>query len=355
MSLPCTPPVELENDLNIDQTVSDIDTFTCQLNSLFNSLVTTINTLNINGSINLDIKCFIKNTQTEWNNGNFNGANQATINSLIQKANTQFASLPEPQKTNSINQFLNNANNAFKILQWIGSGDRTGQASEIKKSREIPFTINCSDGNQTYANVNDAECNDNCIVNIPLAFVTKTKKNNYTLAKLMQELKKGNVINCAINLSGTLYTTNATSNNTGNEVIATVNTVYPPNFEPLGGEDHAISCIGFECEGDYVVFIFKDSYEYGTSSKRPGIFKIRVHKDIRNTPFGVGNTLALGGDLEFVFCYIPPDKKTDTENNINEAIAKCCPTPTPTPTLTPTPSSTQDIFYEPTPTPSYSF
>lgn len=349
MSLPCTPPVELENDLNIDQRVNNIDTCSCQLNSFFNSLVELMNTLDINGSINLDINAFINCTRSEWNKPTFRGINEYDAARFRQAAINYYngpagAGLSELEKQQAVNTLIGNANQSFKILQWLGSGGRSGQASEVIRSRTIPFTIKCSDGKQSYDSVGSDECNKECSVNVPIILVTRSSKVRYTVENLIKKLKSGFPVSCGLDLPPT-YSTNVTSDNIDNEIIATVDNV----SQNLGYATHAVSCVGFECDGDYVVFIFKDSFEYGTTIKRPGIFKIRVNKNIKYVPFGVGNRLALEGDRLFLNCSFPPNTKNQIENDINEALIKCCVTPTPTPTPEITPTS---IFDEPTPTPT---
>jgi hypothetical protein len=347
MSLPCTPPVNLDNDLSIDQNIENIDTCSCQLNSFFNSLVQLLNTLNINGSINLDINAFINCTRPQWNNPTFKGISDADANRFRNGAIAYYngpagAGLTEEQKAQKINQIIAYANQSFKILQWLGSGNKKGQSSDIVRSRIIPFTIKCSSATQSYDTVGSNECNDECLVNIPIILVTRSLKAHCTMITLIQKLKSGSAVSCCLDLPPG-YSINKDSDNTSNEIIATVESGW------LGYSSHAVSCIGFECEGDYVIFTFKDSFEYGTTVKRPGIFKIRVNKNMKYVPFGVGNRLALESDTVFTNCIFPPKEKTKIEEAINETLAKCCvtPTPTPTPSLTVTPS---DIFGPPEPT-----
>lgn len=350
MSLPCTPPANLDNDLSIDQNIANVDTISCQLNSLFNSLVELLSTLNINGSINLDINAFINCTRSQWNKPTFKGINDRDKDRFRNAYTTHYngpagAGLTDEQKAQRIEQMISYANQSFQILQWIGSGNKKGQSSQIERSKTIPFPIRCSSGTQSYDAVGSDECNNECLVNIPIILVTRSFKVPYTMAALIKKLQSGFAVSCGLDLPPG-YVTNKNSDNTSNEIIATVDNGF------LGYSTHAVSCIGFECEGDYIIFTFKDSLEYGTTVKRPGIFKIRVNKNIKNVPFGIGNRLALEGDTAFIHCTFPLKEKTKIEEAINEALIRCCATPTPTPTPTITPSLTSTTTPTPTPTPT---
>lgn len=336
----CYGPNESENDLSIDQRVdgTGVDTATCQINTFLNSATQAINSLGLNNEFNIDINQFLHCNSSEWNTPRFKGLTDQQrqhLNSTLPDSLTQQEKL----------LLINNYNTSMKILQWLGSGNRkTGSARQnLISAKTIKVPINCSNQTQNYTS-SLPTCSD-CYVNIPLRLVTRSTRTPYTVESLMSRLRSGFPVSCAINLPSE-YFINKVSDNTSSEVIATIDSF----SQNLGYETHAVSCIGFECDGDYIVFIFKDSYEYGTSVKRPGIFKVRVRNNIRYAPFGVGNGWNLNNKRMFLYCIIPNNKKETTKNQINDLFDECCTTPTPTPTLTPTPTVTPTPTLTPTPT-----
>lgn len=330
MSLPCTPAVAIENDLSIEQRIDGIDSCTCQLNTFFNSLVSLLNTLDIDGSINIDINSFIDCTESLWNRPEYVGLS-GDDRTKITKSTTDYYNGPagngltDQQKQEAIAKTLDNANIAMKILQWISSGRSLGTTTGISRTKTIPIKITCSDTIQVYTDKPPYNCSKECTVDIPIILVARDTTQSVTIAQLMTKLQKGYPISCAIDPSPA-YMTNLNSDDNSNEIIATI-TDFSQN---LGYSIHAVSCIGFECDGDYVIFTFKDSFEYGTTIKRPGIFKVRVHKNIQDVPFGVGNLLGTyGGKTRFLYCVFPSGAKSRIEKSIKDMKEKCCPTPTP--------------------------
>lgn len=335
----CYGPNESKNDLSIDQRTdgTGLDTATCQINNFLNSATQAINALGLNNKFNIDINQFIYCNRSEWNTRAFKGLTDQ------QKQDT-YNKLPGPLTEQEKLIILNNFNTSMKVLQWIGSSNRKfgSGRDRLFPNKTIKLPIQCSNQTQNYTS-NIPTCSADCSVDVPLRLVTRSNKTPYTVQGLMSRLRAGLPIACALDLPNE-YFVNRVSDNSSNEVIATID-----NFsQNLGYSAHAVSCVGFECDGDYIVFIFKDSYEYGSTVKRSGIFKVRVRNNIKYAPFGVGNTWNLDNKRLFLNCIIPNNQKEKLKNQINELFDKCCTTPTPTPTRTPTPTPTRT----PTPTPT---
>jgi len=357
MTLPCSISPLSENDLFIDQGQENgIDTCTCQLNSLLNSINDAINDLDIDQPITIDIDNFLKCNNSEFNNSNYpgiestpNDANyirETGINHYISQGFTQ------QQAEIRANILVSNFNTSIKAVQWLTSSRLNKFTNTVARRRKlIKFYLKCEDSTQTYTN-DPASCDLDCMIEVPVMY--KTKKRSWTIERLMRELNRGPVVG-AIDLNPN-YFQNFLSDGASNELIAVID-----NFsQNLGYKSHAVSIIGYECSGNYVIFTFKDSYSYGTNVKRPGIFKVAVNKSVKIAPFGVGIQAGRNRNVVITGTFIPLKDKKRVANQINEAFKKCCETPTPTSSATSTPTPTPTATITPTPslslpppTPSY--
>jgi hypothetical protein len=251
---------------------------------------------------------------------------------LALAAHPRFQNSPDAAK-----KTLDFAKIVFKILQWLRSIDIKSKDKRIiipygggsvrRKTVTIPFSCEPIPV-QKYSEIDineDIDCDDNCILELNLIYQFKNSPFfGTTVSQLISYLQKGKSIICGLDIDkNNIYTTNKNNDNSSQEVIAIID-----NFsENIGKDHHAISCIGSECIGNYIAFTFKDSYSYGTTIKRPGIFKVKVNQNMLYSlaPFGVG--VIFGGDAPLNFllsCELPQKQRLKIQKEINEKIKKCC-------------------------------
>jgi hypothetical protein len=325
--------VLLENELTIEQDLPfEADSFSCQLNSFFITLSQLINALDIEKQITIDIKKFFICNKDKWSR--FQGPRNDYINNLELSlaAAPKFQKLQEPQKTNTIQKIVDSAKVVFQVLQWLRSVDPKitdnriiipyGGGSVKRKTVTIPFSCEPIPL-QKYSDIDlneKIDCNNDCILelNILYEFGWKT-----TVAKLMSYLQQGQPIICGLNIDlNNNYTINKNNDDSSKEVIAIIDDL----SQNIGKDHHAVCCIGFECIENYIEFTFQDFYSYGTTIKRPGIFKVKVNQNMLYSlaPFGVGAMFLMDSQSTLLSCSFQKKQIPQIQKEINEKIKKCC-------------------------------
>jgi len=341
----CDPPVVSNNStIDIDQENDElVDYCTCQYNSLCTVLSEKLSVL-AGVPIRIDVRylyeCFANTYYGKYAPDYKRDGHKEIIQQ--QDCIRGLSNVQPPRTLEIIQEICARYDRAISLIKWIlvglppeGSLKKVNRQGKTSRAITLPIRLYCGITTQNYSDEYTVNCDDpddKCVLNINVVFDYSSKQTPgiKTFYQIIQQLNTNGTVPIAIHVNAKyLDYKNNPLGDPNNQTIWQYGDPIPPE----GLISHNITLIGYICEGDDIILLARDYYDYVDG--RENIIKFRIPKNrlVAKVPFSQGFLISNIGSITNL-------EITDiTQEDILNALNKCCElTPTPTPSPSPTPT-----------------